>query len=131
MSDDEKPASDAAAELPVPFRVEVEQLDRGFVEAVVQHINRKAVAPNDACPVCGSPLNMVADLGFKIAAKEAHGAVEGGREMPLLATVCRDCGFTRFFNRIVVEALLAQKATDVQAPPASDKAPEQGAVDAS
>lgn len=88
------------------LRVEPEKLDQSYARAVVDHINKKAVSPNDACQVCGSHVTIVSDMPFKILVKEKEGAVDSGREMPLLATVCNNCGHARFFNRIIVDHLI-------------------------
>lgn len=105
MSDE---VAEGAADLPSPFKIEPDTLDPAYVTEIVDHINRMAIAPDDACPVCGDRMNTVSSVGFKLAVKEAKGASDSGREMPLVATLCHHCGFTRFFNRNILDQLLAK-----------------------
>ena len=94
------------ADPPSPFKPDT--LDPAYVTEIVEHINRMAIAPDDACPVCGDRMNIVSSVSFKMAVKEAKGAPDSGREMPLVVTICHNCGFTRFFNRNILDILLAK-----------------------
>jgi hypothetical protein len=69
---------------------------------VTDHINRLAVAANDACPVCGSPHNLVAPNVYRM---EVHreGPSAAIQYQPLYSTVCYNCGFVRFFNQNIVK----------------------------
>lgn len=75
---------------------------------VTDHINRMAVAPNDACPVCGSSQNFVAPTLYRV---EAHREAPAAQiqYQPLYSTVCLNCGFVRFFNQYVVKERIAEQ----------------------
>jgi len=88
---------------------EPKELGREHSNKVVEFINRKAVSPNDACPVCGSPKNTVAHTAYKIEAQPAEGVPFSGVQMPLFATVCFDCGFVRLFSEMIVNHLIEQE----------------------
>lgn len=80
---------------------------------ITAHINRKAVAENDACPVCGSPRNIVAETPYYAPVPPADPKKLENRIIPLVATICTSCGFVRFFSRAFVERLIsAHKAAE-------------------
>lgn len=70
--------------------------------AVTDHVNRKAVSPNDACPVCGSPANAVIHSVFRLPTLTSQPVV-GGMYQPVLSTACANCGFIRLFNKLIVD----------------------------
>lgn len=80
---------------------------------IVEHINRKAVSPDDACVVCGSRVNHVVESTYAVATIRMVPSV-GGTYMPLIATVCHDCGFVRFFNKIIVDNLVELHSQETQ-----------------
>lgn len=89
-----------------PTRIEQELLSQEYSERITEFINERAVAPNDECPVCGHFFNIVAPTPYTLTVQEAEGAVSSGREMPMLATVCHNCGFVRLFSRRIVDRYL-------------------------
>lgn len=95
---------------------EPKDLGQEHSNKVVDFINRKAVSPNDACPVCGSPKNTVAHTAYKIEAQPAEGVPFSGVQMPLFATVCFDCGFVRLFSELIVNHLIKQEEASNPAP---------------
>lgn len=88
------------------LKVEAKQPDHNFGRRVSDLINEKAVSPNDACPVCGSPNNTVTPDEYSVSVTASEGAVSSGRAMPVMATVCTNCGFVRFFSAIMLRELL-------------------------
>jgi hypothetical protein len=89
-------------------RIEIEPAprDTDFARKVIDHINEKSVAPNDECPVCGSPDNTVMSEPYQLSIRAKEGAIASGRFMPVITTVCRNCGFVRMFNEIVLRHLI-------------------------
>lgn len=87
---------------PAPQRVVLSPVES---VAIVDHINRKAVAKDDACPVCGSPANTVISDVYRLPVLTDSPAF-GGAYQPIVTTVCNNCGFVRMFNRLVVERLI-------------------------
>jgi hypothetical protein len=69
---------------------------------VTEFINSKAAAPNDACAVCQSPHSLVAETAYTLSTLPADGALFSNQQMPLLATVCMECGFVRLFSEVVL-----------------------------
>lgn len=129
MDDTDKTEEEASAKTEEDnFRVEPEKLEPSYVSAVVEHINKKAISPDDACQVCGSRLNTVSNSPFKLLVKETEGAFDSGREMPLLATTCHNCGYTRLFNRILVDHLIEAERR-AEAEKSKAQASEQGDTD--
>jgi hypothetical protein len=61
-------------------------------------INEKAVSPTDACPVCGSPKNSV----FPALTQVRVADVPSPGLLPMVMTICRNCGFVRFFSAVVM-----------------------------
>lgn len=90
--------------------------------AITDHINRKAVAPNDECPVCGSRNNSVLADIYRLDVL-VQGLVVRGEHQPIIATACNNCGFIRMFNRLVVDRLIAAEIGALEQPPA---APDDG-----
>jgi hypothetical protein len=76
---------------------------------VIDHINRKAVAKDDGCQVCGSPQNSVTVNVYRVDASTKPTAIVGGTYQPLYSTVCYNCGFVRFFNQNVVRGIIARE----------------------
>ena len=72
-------------------------------------INRKAADPTDPCPLCHSPLNYVSEYVFRVETIKEPAAL-GGRAMPLFLTVCGNCSFVRFFNRLTADAIIHAEA---------------------
>ena len=101
MSDEEPPAV-----LPPAIEPNARVLDQDLVTEIVQHINEKATAPNDACPVCSSPKNFVASTLYSLATVPAENAPFSNQHMPLYATVCMDCGFVRLFSELRTQQLI-------------------------
>lgn len=88
------------------------------VTRCISWINEKAISENDACVVCGSPDNVVIDQIFRIASIPHTTSKQGiQRYAPSIATVCRRCGFTRFFNAY---------ALGILPPPMNPDVPEEG-----
>lgn len=90
--------------------------------AITDHINRKAVAPNDACPVCGSPNNVVLDDVYRLSVL-LQGLAIGGEHQPIVTTVCNNCGFVRLFNRLVIDRVVQAEIGMPEPPPS---APDDG-----
>ena len=105
MTDDE-PAETNAIEADDRFKVEAEQLTPEYANEVTDHINRKATSPDDACPVCGHWYNMVTPTPYRVTALPTEDAFGSGQIMPVLATVCHNCGFVRFFSRFIVDGAI-------------------------
>jgi hypothetical protein len=103
---------------PVPPPPESVKLTTDEVGDIIDHINRKAISPIDACPVCGDPNNEVVSDLYRLDVLYP-GPMIGGSHQPLISTVCNNCGFVRVFNRLVVERRLqAEKAVNqTDAPP--------------
>lgn len=98
MSDDSAPP---IAEAPENVVLTPEE-----ASAFTDHINRKAISPTDACPVCGSAANFVVREVYRLPVATTQ-VVVGGEYQPLLTTVCHGCGFVRLFNKIIVDQLIA------------------------
>ena len=101
------------------FRVAPERISQAYAGEVTDHINRQSIAPDDACPVCGHWYNMVTFTPYQITALPQSEAVSSGEVMPVLATVCHNCGFVRLFNRAVVDAAIErhEKGEELVTPP--------------
>ena len=70
--------------------------------AVTDHINRKAAHPQDACSVCGSPLNLVAPSAYRLTVQaDAEGRTNS--MMPVYVTACLNCGYIRMFSERIVQ----------------------------
>ena len=82
------------------------RIDPAFASKVTDHINRLAVAPNDACAVCGHPHNMVASTYYRLTAQPDEEVVASNTVMPLVATACYNCGFVRLFSEILVRQMI-------------------------
>jgi hypothetical protein len=104
--------TESAAFIPSGIKLTPEQ-----ILTVVDLINRKAMSPNDACPVCGSPKNVVLDDVYRVSVSSETLSV-GGQFQPLISTVCGNCGFVRFFNRIVVDSIIeAERGSGINPEP--------------
>lgn len=77
----------------------------------VDFLNRKALSPTDACPVCGHHLNLVNEYVFNIPTLGAPAPL-GRRSMPVFATVCYNCSYVRFFSRLVADAVMEAEAAE-------------------
>lgn len=87
-------------------------LSEGEIFAVTEHINRIVGGPEkDICPVCGSFDNQVEPYVFQIPVAYEPALLGIARHAPSYITNCRNCGFTRFFNKNLVDALV-EKASD-------------------
>ena len=106
MGDDDTEAGPDAPAEPAEEKPLFELIDDDYGTKIIAHINSKAVLPNDACAVCGSPNNRVQPLVFKVDSEPIPDHVFGAHRMPLFSTICFNCGFVRFFNRFVVDKIL-------------------------
>lgn len=106
---DQPASADAADEKapPVPEVTDV-KLSADESDKITDFINQKALAPKDECPVCGSPQNYVNEYVWRVDTQKTEDAL-GGRFQPLVSTTCHNCGYVRFFNKIVVEFLMKPK----------------------
>lgn len=112
MTDDNrKPETIAPPPQAATVKLTLEELT-----AVTDHVNRKAVSPNDACLVCASPLNSVLDDVYKVDVIPV-GSPFSPTAQPLLSTVCLNCGFIRFFNRLVVDKLIQEYSASLNVAP--------------
>ena len=92
---------------PKPQQPSVLMLSNEQMEAVVDHINRIVGGPDkDACPVCGSCENSVEPYVFQVPVLYEPAGIGIGRYAPNYATNCKKCGYTRFFNKNVVDSLI-------------------------
>ena len=112
--DDPKPEATA-----LPPQIATMKLTPDEAMAVSDHINRKAVTANDACPVCASPLNSVLEDVYKVDVI-AMGSLFSPLSQPLLSTVCLNCGFVRFFNRLIVDNLIQEHIAALENPPSTE-----------
>ena len=101
---------------PLPLQIPTVKLSLEEAAAVSDHINRKAVSPNDACPVCASPLNSVLEDVYKVDVIPLASPLSP-LSQPLLSTVCVSCGFVRFFNRLIVDRLIQEYNAALESPP--------------
>lgn len=92
--------------IPVPEITDV-KLPLSEANKITEFINGKAVVPNDACPVCGSPNNLVNEYVWKVETQKV-GPTLGGRFQPLVSTTCNNCGYVRFFNKIIMDWAMQQ-----------------------
>ena len=73
----------------------------GEATAVIEWINSKSIHPDDACLVCGSSHSSV--VPAVVGLTGGPGAYPSSRTvLPSVLCVCRNCGFTRLFNAIVM-----------------------------
>lgn len=110
--DESEAEQQSETEKPVEPRIEAHTLSQEQNSRIVRYINEKAASENDACPVCDSPVNTVLQFVFVIDAEATSGSLASGRHMPLYTTMCHDCGYVRFFNKILVDQQIrsAEKA---------------------
>lgn len=111
--------------VPTPIVPTSVKLTPEGVAAAIDHINRKAVSPNDACPVCGSPNNTVLEEIYQLSVASTIPMV-GGQHQPLISTVCNSCGFVRFFNRIIVDWLIEAEKEAVASPAPNEQVKNGG-----
>lgn len=79
--------------------------------AVTQHINTvSGGAENDKCSVCGSNQNNVERFVFQIPIGYYEPVLGIGRHAPAYITTCHNCGYIRFFNKIVVDQIIADSS---------------------
>lgn len=97
---DEKQDGEDAPKAP---KIEPNELTQEQNNRIVRYINERAASENDECPVCQSPVNTVTPLTFVMDVEPIDGALASGRNMPLYVTMCHNCGFTRLFNRLLVD----------------------------
>ena len=98
--------ADSDSPSPVPEITDV-KLSLSEANKITEFINEKAVVPNDTCPVCGSPRNLVNEYVWKVETQKV-GATLGGRFQPLISTTCHNCGYVRFFNKIIMDFVMQQ-----------------------
>lgn len=99
----ESQENQAAPGVPVVLQVKLTPEERS---AVTTHINQKAKDPQDSCPVCGDPNNIVLEDCYAVPV-QTNVAGFGGHFQPLASTVCGNCGYVRFFNLLVVRKILS------------------------
>lgn len=85
---------------------EAKIISKEFGMDVVMHINRLATAENDACSVCGSRDNNVQGAELFLSVSPQIAGRPSPQFMPLLSTVCNNCGYVRLFSRLTVERLI-------------------------
>ncbi|WP_288485812.1 hypothetical protein [uncultured Novosphingobium sp.] len=74
---------------------------------ITDHINLKAVQPDDACVVCGSPANYVVEDTYRLDVLTSA-PVLASTFQPLVSTVCMNCGFVRLFNHNIVKNRISE-----------------------
>ena len=123
---EEEDGTSAVAPEPAPATVVPTnvKLTAEEAESISDHINRKAASPNDACPVCGSPNNSVLEHVYQVSPRTTV-TILGGAHQPLVATACFNCGFVRFFNRLIVDAIIKAEK-DAPSQPAADAEARDG-----
>lgn len=92
-----------------PPKPKVAELSEEFRNEVTQHINRKAVSPNDACPVCGSHFNVVDENVLQVPTRMVPDTIFSSSFVPVVTTVCLNCGFVRMFSENVIRGKLKQE----------------------
>ena len=100
MSEEESETTEKTA------RISPKPIGEEFGYALIEHINSKAVLPDDACQVCGSPNNTVQGQVYHLPVAPADGALVSGQAMPVAVTICYNCGFVRLFSVNIVKQLL-------------------------
>ena len=105
MSDESQPPK---SQPPKEMSLSVEQLD-----AVSDHINRIVGGPEkDTCPVCNSFHNLVESFVFQVPVGYDQQVLGIGRHAPAYITTCQKCGFTRLFNKNVVDKAIAEASVE-------------------
>lgn len=67
---------------------------------------------NANCPLCGKrDWNVVPDIHALLGVDEEMNMTYGGKFMPLVAVVCKNCGNTIFVNPIVLDAVINDENT--------------------
>ena len=108
MSEDKPDApSELPRELTSPNEVRTEKLEVQDLVRYTEFINLKSTQPNDGCLVCGSINSVVVQTVYRLDVM-MEPPVFDPSHMPIVAVVCRDCGFTRLFNRIIVDNITDQ-----------------------
>jgi predicted nucleic-acid-binding Zn-ribbon protein len=92
--------------MPVPKETDL-KLTAAEANKITAFINNKAIVPKDGCPVCGSPKNFVNEHIWKMETQKLEPTF-GGTFQPLVATTCHNCGYVRFFNKIIMEWIMQQ-----------------------
>ncbi|WP_170566292.1 hypothetical protein [Ruegeria atlantica] len=87
-------------------RIPLEALSR-----VSEKINEKAGGlENDKCPVCGSAHNTVLETEYSIPVGQTEPLVGIGPHVPSYATACLNCGYLRFFSKLILDRIIASEA---------------------
>ena len=77
---------------------------------VSDFINERVGGQNeDSCPVCNSTNNTVSNLEFTVPVMPTEPLLGVGPHAPAYGTVCLNCGYIRFFHKIIVDQIIDGK----------------------
>lgn len=65
-------------------------------------INEKAYRKGDPCQVCESPLSEIQSTLANVPGGVSPIDLESGWIYPSVVTLCTNCGYTRYFNAIIM-----------------------------
>ena len=107
MSDESQP--------PKPQQPKELSLSTEQAQDVSNHINKNVGGPEkDNCSVCGSPWNVVENFVFQIPVGYDQQMLGIVRHAPTYITTCQSCGFTRFFNKYIVDNKIAETSIETE-----------------
>jgi predicted nucleic-acid-binding Zn-ribbon protein len=67
---------------------------------------------NRTCPVCSTNNNWaISEVAFSIKSPQGF----AGPSQPVISAVCRNCGYTNFFNALVLGVLTVEDLTNPRA----------------
>lgn len=90
----------APGDLSAPISQRLMTLDE--IYRATDWINEKSTSTNDGCLVCGSPHSIVQPSIVHMPGGRSPYTSEPGWVNPTIVVVCHSCGFTRYFNAIIM-----------------------------